>query len=475
MVVAVAVDPIRPLFFANQHTYFLHGWADAGIGGLAHDAVARSADPTPVFSWLVTAVTDTRQLWVFQLIHLATVAALAVSLVAIASTLVPMSQRAALGTAAVIGLAQSALPTSLTPWKGVANQSLLDGYLQPSSFGVLLVAAVAVFLRSRSPWAMLVAAPAAWLHPTYAVSVAVFGTAAAGYLWRVCRDRKGALIAGAVLVSTMAPVLFYVRATFIGSPTDMAASNMLLAVVRIPHHALPGQWCGKVTVVTLMLVAASLWIIRDKAFRTIIGSAATVGIVGAVAQVVTGSAQLALLFPWRVSVWVAPVAAVALLASAAAYVGRARSGAQHQEVTILLAVAAIALTVIGAAVKTSKWRAPPPAYEAAVRFIQTATPTDEVVLVDPMLGEDVRTLTQRALYADWKTHPYLAADVRAWYARVQAAQRVMEIRSSSPCTSDREAAALGATLVLTPASSPACSTTPVLYGDAQFRVYAVAS
>ena len=42
-----------PLFNSNQFQYFLHGMAQAGYGFLSQDWLARTADPTPVFSALV--------------------------------------------------------------------------------------------------------------------------------------------------------------------------------------------------------------------------------------------------------------------------------------------------------------------------------------------------------------------------------------------------------------------------------------
>src|SRR5580704_12706038 len=42
-----------PLYFSNQNQYLLHGAAEAGVGLLAEDWLANTADPTPVFSALV--------------------------------------------------------------------------------------------------------------------------------------------------------------------------------------------------------------------------------------------------------------------------------------------------------------------------------------------------------------------------------------------------------------------------------------
>src|SRR5262249_45263360 len=60
-----------PLYSANQNTYFLHGLANSGSGQLAHDWLAKTADPVPVFSALVQFTV--RWLWP-PLFHLYTCA-----------------------------------------------------------------------------------------------------------------------------------------------------------------------------------------------------------------------------------------------------------------------------------------------------------------------------------------------------------------------------------------------------------------
>src|SRR5438105_2669284 len=49
----VAAYGQAPLYYSNQNQYFLHGLAQAGHGFLGDDWLARSLDPTPVFTALV--------------------------------------------------------------------------------------------------------------------------------------------------------------------------------------------------------------------------------------------------------------------------------------------------------------------------------------------------------------------------------------------------------------------------------------
>jgi len=148
--VAIAVDPTRRTYHSNQNTYFLHGLAGADLGGLPVDPIVNSADPTPLFSQLVRLIAESGQLWLFSALHLVTLAVLVMSLLSVARHLYPFPRNSSLALAVLIAISATQLSPHFTPWRGVAAQYLLNGYLQPASLGVLLVTAFALFLRKYS-------------------------------------------------------------------------------------------------------------------------------------------------------------------------------------------------------------------------------------------------------------------------------------------------------------------------------------
>src|SRR4051794_40752470 len=58
-----------PLYYSNQNQYFLHGLADAGEGFLRDDWLARTGDPTPLFSGLVSFTARAFHPWAFHVYH----------------------------------------------------------------------------------------------------------------------------------------------------------------------------------------------------------------------------------------------------------------------------------------------------------------------------------------------------------------------------------------------------------------------
>src|SRR5436190_6480308 len=58
-----------PLYYSNQNQYFLHGLAEAGEGLLADDWLAKTRDPTPVFSGLVAVTGRSLHPWAFHVYY----------------------------------------------------------------------------------------------------------------------------------------------------------------------------------------------------------------------------------------------------------------------------------------------------------------------------------------------------------------------------------------------------------------------
>jgi hypothetical protein len=152
-----------PLYFSNQNQYLLHGLASGGHGHLAHDWLANTRDPTPVFSALVATGYRHLGTWSIQAAYFLLLMAYFLSARWLVAALpgVPDSRAfrlafAALFTAshaAILRLASVELTGVDYPWYlqcGVANQYLLGTGLQPSAFGALLLTALAAFANGQT-------------------------------------------------------------------------------------------------------------------------------------------------------------------------------------------------------------------------------------------------------------------------------------------------------------------------------------
>ncbi len=316
-----------PLYFSNQNQYFLHGLARAGQGFLDEDWLANTRDPTWAFSSIVACVGGWLHERAFYVLYLFLLGLYFHSLMGIADRLrngaTSRPARLVLATllvlihAGIVRLASAQLTGVDYPWffqAGVAGQYLLGFGLQPSACGVFLLVSLHAFLRDR-PWqAATWACVAAVLHATYLLAA---GLLVFSYMVLLIRDGRirPALLVGLWALLLVAPVVAYSLMNFRPSdPDTFAEAQRILAQVRIPHHADPDRWFDIIAFGQVAwIVAAIVLVWRTRLFViTAIVFAASALLTGL--QLLTSSDSLALLFPWRTSALLMPLATTIFLA-----------------------------------------------------------------------------------------------------------------------------------------------------------------
>ena len=144
-----------PLYYSNQNQYFLHGLANAGVGCLEEDWLANTADPTPLFSAIISLTYRMAPDVVFYLYYLMMQGLYCWSLLGlfevVANGRATKTARLCFGTLLVVVHAMLVRQASQELqgvdyiWflqAGVANQYVLGFGLQPSVAGVFLIASI---------------------------------------------------------------------------------------------------------------------------------------------------------------------------------------------------------------------------------------------------------------------------------------------------------------------------------------------
>lgn len=503
-----------PLYYSNQNQYFLHGLAAAGYGDLGRDWLANTADPTPAFSAGVELAYRTLGEWPFHAAFAALLVVYFLSLWGVVAVLpfrpVTTAGRVTLAAGLIVvhaGIVRAAsvwLAGVDYPWylqAGVANQYLLGAGLQPSAFGVLLLAALAAYARGRPTAAGLLAAAACAMHSTYLLPAGLLVAGMVLGLWRAGRPRS-AVATGAAALAGVAPVLAYTVAVF--APTDPARfsqAQAILAWVRIPHHTVVAQWLDEVAILQLLWIGFGVAEFRRTPLFVPLAAAAGGGLALTVVQGLTDGATLALLFPWRVSAVLVPVATAAALA------GLARLAEWKVSSPWLLAVSGLLMAgaVGGAGVVYAKRLGyQETAAEAELlRRVAAARKPGEVYLLpadfpDPPAGRGsasssfvpvrpsdrpaifelmrFRLGTGAAAYVDFKSIPYRDDEVLEWHRRVANAARWYAAQDWDATGVLAEAAAEGVTHVVVPSGSGVKSRRLELVSDGSvYRVYRVGS
>jgi hypothetical protein len=501
------------LYYSNQNQYFLHGLARAGEGLLAEDWLAQTLDPTPVFSALVALTARYLHPWLFYLYYALLQGAYAAALLALFVKMVgPDVARRWPVFAALLLAAHAALLRWCSyrwlgqdyPWflqAGVAGQYVLGAVLQPSTFGVLLVVAVCLFAWGRVVLAVVCIAVAATVHSTYLLPGALL---VAGFMTALVAEGRArqAIAVGALALLLVAPVSVYVLSTF-GPTTAKAFSDSqgILVHIRIPHHCRVELWLDWVADLQLAWMAAGIALAGPR-LRLALGVAAVLALGLTLVQVATKSNALALLFPWRISAVLMPVATAVLLARLVAMLPTLSESLSVRVggLAVIVALAAAGVWIMAARLgfqsgsdqelldHARRERQPGQVYFIPFRLLDVrrlprgslssdfkpiADKRGDPAVIPPEL-QAFRLPTGVPIYVDFKSIPYKDVEVIEWYDRVLFSQKVQHQIAAGDGRAVDQLWAKGITHVLVPAGFTLRGAgVEKVFEDEHYRVYTI--
>ncbi len=476
-----------PLYSENQHTKFLQGLAAAGYSNLQSDWLANTIDPLPAFSFLVEATDRWLDPTFFYLFHALLLGVYLFSLIGIMNRTVGLNRTWAgpvYFAVIMIALFAGQAPPFSTPvmgtslsWllqAGVANQYLINPVFQPSTFGVLLVFSIYLFLADRPYWAAASAAFAAVMHSTYLPSAAILTASyMAISIWQD-RSWRRAFGIGLIALALVTPVLLHnVRSLGATSPELWVQAQDIIVNYRIPHHSLPEIWLDGTVYVKMALVGAALLVVRKSRLAVIMGLAAAGAIGFTLVELLWPNDTLAFIAPWRISTFLVPLSSAVLVGSAVAWCCNRLTGFLTRYRVLALLPALIALLFLG----SQGWRAMERNFAersadyrmGLYRFVAATSTADDVYLIPTGMAE-FRLETGAPVLVTFKSHPYKDTEVIEWQTRVETANgfygeptcgRLLEVVDRYAITH----------VVLEPGQLPdGCLELDPLYADDSFRV-----
>jgi hypothetical protein len=150
-----------------------------------------------------------------------------------------------------------------------------------------------------------------------------------------------------------------------------------------------------------------------------------------VAQLLSGSDSLAMLFPWRIFTYLVPAASAVLSGwGARALADRSGwTGAAMPRPALFLCLAAVAASILSglgwSALQFAQQRADPA--RGALSFVQSSKLSGQVYLIPPRM-QDFRLATGAPAMVEFKAIPYRADEVLDWYDRLRLAQLIYRDR-----------------------------------------------
>jgi hypothetical protein len=502
-----------PLYFSNQHQYFLHGHAQAGVGHLEHDWLAKTLDPTPVFSAFVEFSERYLHEFIYQLVFFALIVVYFFSLMGIGSLLIPEGpkRRTTLFFLAVFlivahsGIARYVSARLLDadyPWfvqAGVANQYVLGPGLQPSAIGVLLLASVAVFAHGRPTLAIVLSSATCAVHPTYLLAAAFFTIAYLFQLWRSNGIRSAILHAALALVLVV-PVVVYSATTF--APTSLQQfrdAQQIIADFRIPHHTKFARWFDSIAAAQIAWIAFAIVLARRTRLFGLLLIPAALSLALSLVQLAMDNDTLALLFPWRISSVLVPLATAIIFARIASLIPQSRATRIAGWVLALGAAGGgIVIMAEGLAYGSDdreqpaleyvrEHKQPGDVYLIPVRMPSSAPGPRGVYsasFMPPPVGKQktfisvdlqrFRLFTGAPIYVDYKSIPYKDVDVIEWRRRLGQTEKWYKAKDWSNPAMLKEMRDEGITHVVMPADGPELGAGfEEKFADDYYRVYRI--
>lgn len=446
------------LFWVSQNEYFFYGLARAGYGFIRDDWLSQSADSWPLFSLLVQVTyryLDLRLVYVYYVLVLGIYA---YALLGIASTLfgidrtrprylVALALLTALHAPVVAFIFRKVFGFPLTREliSGVASQRILWEMFQPGAFGALMLLSIHFFLQGRWIVAAVLPPLAAAFNPTYTLTA---GVLTLSYVVIVLRDGGGmskAVRLGLVSFVCVVPVLIYGYLAF--RPTDpalWAQARDVLVNDRLARHAVPSTWLGFATYLKLAVVLVGLYALRRTRLFWVLGIGLAVAAGGAILQMLTKNTALALLYPWRVSVLLVPLASSLLLLWAGQALVEAlerRAPSRVPLVTALSAALSIVLVIAGIGTTVLRFRQRIDGEETPgmLRYVESHRAAGQTYLV-PIVWRNFRLFGGVPVFVDYRFVPYNDAAVLEWHKRVNLANEFYGASPDVRCDKGRQLA-----------------------------------
>jgi hypothetical protein len=446
------------LFFLAQNEYFFYGLARAGYALIRDDWLAQTSDSWPLFSLLVQFTyryLDLRLVYVYYIVVLGVYA---YALLGIASTLFGVDRTRSRYLAALALLAALHAPIAAFVSRrlfgialtrelisGVASQRILWEMFQPGAFGALLLLSMHLFLRGRWLAAAVLPPLAAAFNPAYTLTA---GALTLSYAIILIRRGEGPLAAarlGLVAFVCIVPVLVYGYVAFRPTDADLwRQAQEILARFRLARHALPGTWLGATAYVKCGVVVAALYAFRRTPIAWVLAVGLFVAAAGTILQVVTGSAALALLYPWRTSVVLVPLASSLLLLRG----GQALVDAVERRwparalVAPVAGVMSVALVAAGIGTTALRFSHRIEGDETAglIHYVAARRAPNQTYLV-PVEWRNFRLFAGVPVFVDYRFVPYNDAAVLEWYHRINVANEFYHTGAELRCEKGRDLAA----------------------------------
>ena len=295
---------------------------------------------------------------------------------------------------------------------GVAGLSVINQTLQPASFGVFFFISLAFYSHSKIFLSLFSLCIAVYFHPTYLIHSIFFVT---GYLVHNFLIRKSIIFFKIILIYSclILPVIFFLFHNFIINEADInLLAQKILVEERIPHHANISHWLSYKDFISIAIIFVGIFIARNNHFLFIpLIIICILSISISLIQYLTENYFIALLLPWRASVFLIPISSLIIISHLVK-----RVNLNIKFVTFLFLIT-YSFFLIKNILVEEKFNQKLHNKSDLFVFLKSSEKID--LLIIPTHLEDIRLNTSVPVFVNWKMHAFKNDEIIKWDKRIK--------------------------------------------------------
>lgn len=408
-----------PLFEGN-HSHLLRSIAYFEGSKLSNDWLANQTDPIPVFTFINSFLIKTFSPKITYLFHAILGLILINSCFFICKNF--LNKKNSITILAIWFFIFFIIFHEKTFFSGVAGQSVYNKTYQPSTFGVLLILSLCLFIYDKIIISIIIASLSAIIHPTYLIQSIFLISGYCIYLLYI-KNYKNLLIAILVALILLTPLLLYLILNFISlDPNISKLGQDIMAEQRIPHHAKITYWFSYKDIQSLIIIILALFLIhKEKNIFIPLTVVCALSLIFTLIHYLTDSNFFGLLFPWRSSVYLNPISILIILSIILNKLVQKYSIIIENYSKVVFSICSLlilALTIPGVKEIYSLNELKNKKFSLALMLSK-----EKYIhrLLIPINQNHMRMNSGIPIFVDWKSTPYKNEEIINWYERIRLA------------------------------------------------------
>jgi hypothetical protein len=423
-----------PLYYSNQNQYFLFGLSKAQHGFLAGDWFVGTTDYTPVFTFLVFLIKRfLSEIW-FYLFYFLLCSIYIWILIRISETIFKIKNNKTfyillfsfivfLHSAYFANISIDLFKINLSELlrDGFAGQYILSGYFQPSQFGVLIFVSIFAFLKKKYYLSSFLLALAVSFHPSLLLPASSIVLSYGLILYLTEKKYKKSLKIITFFILCILPIIsfyfFFIKG--INIPFDLHQQALQIsAFIRQPHHTVIEYWFTPIQSLKLLIIISAIALTWRKKIFWILLIPFLISLFLSIIYYFNHAPLLALLFPWRVSVILAPLSTILIFSW---LIKNISFNKKSWLIFCIINIFFILFLSIYGFNQTYREFHKKNDQESLFKYVKNQK--NKGVYLIPISLEDFRIKTGMPILVDWKSMPLKNLDILEWNQRINLANQ----------------------------------------------------